>query len=61
VTLKVLVDWASVEVFAQDGSAVITDQIFPDPTSTGIAAFATDGDAVLKSVKVTPLRSAWTD
>ncbi|YCH19655.1 GH32 C-terminal domain-containing protein [Arthrobacter sp. D1-29] len=61
VTLKVLVDWSSVEVFAQDGSAVITDQIFPDPISTGLAAFATDGDAVLKSVKVTPLRSAWTD
>lgn len=59
VTLRVLVDWSSVEVFAQDGSVVITDQIFPDPGSDGLESFATDGDAVLKSVKVTPLRSVW--
>ncbi|MGX9898972.1 GH32 C-terminal domain-containing protein [Arthrobacter sp. SA17] len=61
VTLRVLVDWSSVEVFGQDGSVVITDQIFPDAGSDGLEAFATDGGAVLKSVKVTPLRSAWTD
>jgi fructan beta-fructosidase len=61
VTLKVLVDWSSVEIFAEDGSVAITDQIFPDTSSDGLEAFATDGDAVLKSVKVTPLRSAWTD
>nr|WP_270889189.1 glycoside hydrolase family 32 protein [Pedococcus sp. 5OH_020] len=59
VSLRVLVDWSSVEVFAQDGSVAITDQIFPDPTSDGIQAFATGGSAMLKSVKVTPLRSAW--
>ncbi|WP_316959596.1 GH32 C-terminal domain-containing protein [Streptomyces sp. TRM68367] len=33
VTLRVLVDWSSVEVFTQDGSVAITDQIFPDPSS----------------------------
>jgi levanase len=59
VTLRVLVDWSSVEVFAQDGSVVITDQIFPDAGSDGLRAFATDGVAVLKSVEVTPLRSSW--
>jgi levanase len=61
VTLKVLVDWSSVEIFAQDGSVAITDQIFPDASSDGLEAFATDGDAVLTSINVTPLRSAWTD
>lgn len=61
VTLRVLVDWSSVEVFGQDGSVAITDQIFPDPGSDGIEAFARDGSAVLKSVKVTPLRSSWAD
>ena len=60
VTLRVLVDWSSVEVFAQDGSVAITDQIFPDPSSDGLQAFATEGAAILKSVKVTPLRSTWT-
>ena len=59
VTLRVLVDWSSVEVFGQDGSVVITDQIFPGAGSDGLEAFATDGSAVLKSVEVTPLRSAW--
>lgn len=61
VTLRVLVGWSSVEVFAQDGSVAITDQIFPDTGSDSLEAFATNGDAVLTSVKVTPLRSAWTD
>ena len=61
VTLRVLVDWSSVEVFGQDGSVAITDQIFPDPGSDGLEAFARDGSAVLKSVKVTPLRSSWAD
>jgi levanase len=61
VTLRVLVDWSSVEVFGQDGSVAVTDQIFPDPGSNGLQAFATGGAAVLKSVKVTPLRSSWTD
>jgi fructan beta-fructosidase len=60
VTLRVLVDWSWVEVFAQDGSVVITDQIFPDPSSDGLRAFATGGPAILKSVKVTPLRSTCT-
>jgi len=38
----------------------ITEQIFPDLSSDGLEAFASGGSAVLKSVKVTPLRSAWT-
>ncbi|MFC7596469.1 GH32 C-terminal domain-containing protein [Terrabacter sp. GCM10028922] len=61
VTLRVLVDWSSVEVFGQDGSVAVTDQIFPDPGSDGIQAFAGGGSAVLRSVKVTPLRSSWAD
>jgi fructan beta-fructosidase len=59
VTLRILVDWSSVEVFAGDGSVAITDQVFPDPTSDGIQAFATGGTATLTSVKVAPLRSIW--
>ncbi|WP_030895894.1 glycoside hydrolase family 32 protein, partial [Streptomyces sp. NRRL S-474] len=38
--LRVLVDWSSVEVFGGNGEAVITDQIFPDPASTGVQVFA---------------------
>ena len=60
VHLTLLVDWSSVEVFAEGGRILITDQVFPDPTSTGIAAFATGGTARLQSITVSHMRSIWT-
>ncbi|GAA0516964.1 hypothetical protein GCM10011581_21020 [Saccharopolyspora subtropica] len=57
--LRILVDRSSVEVFAEDGTVVFTDQVFPRPHSDGMAVFATGGRAVVKSLTVTPLRSAW--
>jgi sucrose-6-phosphate hydrolase SacC (GH32 family) len=60
ITLHVLVDWSSVEVFAQGtGQVVLTAQIFPAPTDRGVAAFAQGGDAILDSVSVRPVRSIW--
>jgi fructan beta-fructosidase len=59
VRLTILVDWSSVEVFAQDGRVLLTEQIFPSPGSTGLAAFATGGTATLRSITVSPMRSAW--
>ena len=58
--LHILVDWSSVEVFADDGQLLITDQIFPDPASTGINAYATGGTASLVSLTVHKVASAWT-
>ena len=58
--LHILVDWSSVEVFAEDGEALITDQIFPSPSSTGIAAYSTGGSATLVSLTVHGMASAWT-
>lgn len=43
--LRVLVDRCSVEVFADDGAAVITDLSFPGPMATGLRLFAQDGGA----------------
>jgi fructan beta-fructosidase len=60
IQLTILVDWSSVEVFAQNGLRLLTDQIFPDPNSTGIATFATGGTATLNSITVQPMHSAWT-
>jgi sucrose-6-phosphate hydrolase SacC (GH32 family) len=37
VEIRILVDRASVEVFADDGRAVISDLIFPAPSSQGLA------------------------
>jgi fructan beta-fructosidase len=60
VTLHIFVDWSSVEVFAGgDGQAVITDQIFPMPSSDGLALFANGGNAKLVSLHIWPLRSIW--
>ena len=59
VRLRVLVDWSSVEVFADGGRTVVTDQLFPAPASDGVQLFATGGTARLVSLEAWPLRSAW--
>jgi fructan beta-fructosidase len=59
VKLHIFVDWSSVEVFGDDGQTVITDQIFPMPSSDGLALFANGGNARLVSLHIWPLRSIW--
>ncbi|KOU77395.1 glycosyl hydrolase family 32, partial [Streptomyces sp. MMG1533] len=59
VKLRILVDWSSVEVFGGSGEAVITDQIFPDPSSTGVGVFAEGGTATLDHMQAWQLRSIW--
>jgi fructan beta-fructosidase len=59
VKLHIFVDWSSVEVFGDDGQTVITDQIFPMPSSDGLALFANGGTARLVSLQIWPLRSIW--
>lgn len=58
VRLRVFVDWSSVEVFAGDGRAALTDQIFPAPGSAGVSLFATGGAARLVSLDAWPLATA---
>ncbi|MFB6846049.1 GH32 C-terminal domain-containing protein [Streptomyces sp. NPDC056373] len=59
VRLRILVDWSSVEVFGGNGEAVITDQIFPDPSSTGVEVFAEGGAATLDDLRAWRLKSIW--
>lgn len=59
VHVTILVDWSSVEVFGQHGQVLLTDQIFPDPSSTGLAAFAVGGTATVRSLTVRHMHSAW--
>nr|WP_275889569.1 fibronectin type III domain-containing protein [Nakamurella flavida] len=56
--LELYVDRASVEVLAQQGKRTLTDQIFPDASSTGISLISEGGTARLDSLTVTPLRKA---
>jgi fructan beta-fructosidase len=59
VKLHIFVDWSSVEVFGDAGQVCITDQIFPMPSSDGLAFFANGGNARLVSLQIWPLRSIW--
>ncbi|HEX8498462.1 MAG TPA: GH32 C-terminal domain-containing protein [Actinomycetales bacterium] len=59
VRLRVYVDRSSVEVFAGQGQVTLTDQVFPSATSTGVQLFSTGGRAVVESLTITPMRSAW--
>ncbi|AEI40576.1 glycoside hydrolase family 32 protein [Paenibacillus mucilaginosus] len=57
--LRLFVDHASVEVFANDGELVMTDQIFPDPGSTGLELYALGGEARLISLRLYELNSVY--
>ncbi|MGH2949651.1 MAG: glycoside hydrolase family 32 protein [Solirubrobacteraceae bacterium] len=59
VKLRILVDWSSVEVFADRGQVTITDQIFPQASSDGVQVFAEGGSVKVESVEIRRLRSAW--
>ncbi len=61
VRLHVFLDWSSVEVFAQDGTLVLTDQIFPDEGAVGVALYARGGAARLKTLSAFPLGSIWSE
>jgi fructan beta-fructosidase len=54
--LHLLIDATSVEVFADGGLAVITDQIFPDPASRGVSLYSEGGTARLRSLEAWELR-----
>ncbi|RAG84030.1 glycoside hydrolase family 32 protein [Streptacidiphilus pinicola] len=60
--LHVLVDTSSVEVYAEnaDGEQVVlTDQVFPDPASTGVDLFAENGTTTLSHLQAWQLKSIW--
>ena len=59
IKLHVFVDWSSVEVFINDGEAVITNRIFPDPDSQGILMFAEGGNATINNLDFWTLTSIW--
>ena len=59
ITLRVLVDRSSVEVFEGRGRVTITDQIFPDRDSQGIQLFSQGGRAQLEELTIWKMRSAW--
>lgn len=53
--LRVVVDTGSVEVFADDGAACLTHQVFPAPEHRGLAVLAPDAAVTLAAVTVRDL------
>ena len=51
-TLRIVVDHCSVEVFAQGGKAVLTDLIFPRVGNKGSSVFVEGGTAFLRKLAV---------
>ncbi len=59
VELRILVDHSVVEVFAGGGRVAITDRVFPEPSSTGLAAYSEGGEARIDSLSAWTMNSAW--
>ena len=57
--LHIFVDASMIEVFANDGEAVASLLIFPDPTSNGMNFFVTGNDPVECNIDIYPLKSIW--
>ncbi|KRF08034.1 levanase [Paenibacillus sp. Soil766] len=57
--LQFFVDEASLEVFANDGEAVVSSLIFPDPTSNRLELSATEGNVTLEKAKFYPMGTVW--
>lgn len=60
VTLRTFVDESSVELFGGGGQSTITDVIFPDPASRGMAFYTEGGGVKVVSLKVYAMKSLWT-
>ncbi len=59
VKMHVFVDACSVEVFGNDGRAVITALIFPEPESNAVELYAEGGEVRVNSLEVYELSSIW--
>lgn len=55
-TLRVLVDRCSVEVFTADGAVALTELVFPSDASRGVKIFAGEGGVQRSRITVWPLK-----
>lgn len=57
--MTIFVDRSSVEVFANDGTSVLTELIFPTGEGHTVEAYAKDGEAILREFAAWKLKSVW--
>ncbi len=58
IRLHLLIDRASLEVFSEDGLLSMTENIFPDGSSTGLEVFAQGGKILLSKLEMYELQSS---
>lgn len=58
-TLTILVDACSVEVFAGDGAVVLTDLVFPDADGDQLELFSDGGACTVTTCEIATMRSVW--
>ncbi|SPO01682.1 related to exoinulinase InuD [Cephalotrichum gorgonifer] len=59
ITMRVLVDWSSVEVFGGAGEVALTAQIFPTDDAIYTRLFSTDGNTSGVKLNVRQVESVW--
>ncbi|KAJ5238800.1 Extracellular exo-inulinase inuE [Penicillium chermesinum] len=59
IKLRILLDWAGVEVFGGEGESTLTAQIFPFANATHVQVFSKDGSTDDVSLKISELTSIW--
>jgi fructan beta-fructosidase len=59
VQLQVLIDTASIEVFANNGEIAFTSLIFPSEPAKEISLFSQGGKTKVRSLEVTELKTIW--
>jgi sucrose-6-phosphate hydrolase SacC (GH32 family) len=59
ITLQILVDRTSLEVFGNNGKVSMTSCFLPDPKNQSLEIYAVGAPAKIISLKVYPLHSAW--
>jgi len=59
VSIRVLVDRSSVELFVNDGEVVISDLIFPTSQKPWLEAFVGDDSAKIENAQLVPINSIW--
>jgi fructan beta-fructosidase len=58
IRLHILIDQSSVEVFANDGQLVLTDQLFPCTANSYLEIFSDGGEATLNALEIHKLQPA---
>jgi fructan beta-fructosidase len=59
ISLEILVDKSSIEVFANIGQRSITNRIFPSESSDGIEIFSEGGTVDVQTLDFHTLKSVW--